>query len=224
MANFVSVNSIDEENKRFRVIMTKAVAPTEFGSYSITIPYPTDLTNSRKFKQCLMKLETITIGLMNDSANAGVIANPNPVWCEPAPGGVGALVREGLDAVILNMGLPSKNTLRSHKGDATPTVDNLYRYQELIPLHLKFRGNYQGLEPSPGGGGVVAGGNSYAYSFSPPNESGIITAIPFGREINYYLSSPFTSDPARVYLADIGAAGLPDLTRISMSWTIELLD
>ena len=115
MTSFVSVNSIDEENKRFRVIMTKSVAPTEFGSYSITIPYPTDLTNSRKFKQCLMKLETITIGLMNDSANAGLIANPNPVWCSPAPGGVvGALVREGLDAVILNMGLPSKNTLRSH--------------------------------------------------------------------------------------------------------------
>ena len=224
MANFVSVNSIDEENKRFRVIMTKAASPTLLGSYSITLPYPTDLTNSRKYKQCLMKLETITIGLLSDS-NAAITANPNPVWCEPNGAGVGGvLVREPLDAVILNMGLPSKNTLRSHKADDAPTENNLYRYQELIPLQLNFRGNYQGLEPSPGGGGVAAGGNSYAYSFSPPNETGIITAIPFGREINYYLSSPFTSDPARVYLADIASVGLADETRITMSWTIELLD
>ena len=222
MTSYVRINSIDEENKRFRVIMTKAASPAKLGSYSITIPYPTDLTNSRKFKQCLMKLETITIGLLSDSANA-LTANPNPVWCEPN-GAVGALVREPLDAVILNMGLPSKNTLRSHKADDAPTENNLYRYQELIPLQLNFRGNYQGLEPSPGGGGVAAGGNSYAYSFSPPNETGIITAIPFGREINFYLSSPFTVAAARVYLADIASVGLADETRITMSWTIELLD
>ena len=222
MTSFVRVNSIDEENKRFRIIITKGIEPVQFGDYSVSIPYPTDLTNSRKYKQCLMKLETITIGLLSDS-QAAAVANPNPVWSSPN-GGVGALVREPLDAVILNMGLPSKNTLRSHNAQAVNTQNHLYRYQELIPLNLKFRGNYQGLEPSPGGGGVAAGGNSYAYSFSPPNESGIITAIPFGTTINYYLTSPYTNDSTKVYLAEIATNGLPDETRITMSWTVELLD
>lgn len=224
--NFVSVNSVDEANKLFRVIISKAADLDAFGvGYNITIPYPTDLTNSSEYKSCLMKLETITIGCLNDSA-AAVTNNPNPVWMSPVGAG-GGLVREGLDAVILNMGLPSKNSGRIHVDGGGTMSENLYRYQELIPLHLKLRGNYQGIEPATGFttpvGQPIVTGNSYAFSYSPPNESGVITAIPFGKNINFYLTSPYTVGNLPIYLGDIGDIGFQDFTRLTMSWTIELI-
>ena len=89
------------------------------------------------------------------------------------------------DGVGRQLGVPPEQLLperrqRAHRDqrEALGDVQLELAGVALIPLHLKFRGNYQGLEPSPGAGGAAAGGNSFAFSFSPPNETGIITAIP----------------------------------------------
>ena len=226
MANFVKVNSIDEANKKFKVILTHSADLDEFGRYDMTIPYPTNMTNSHEFKQALIKLDVITIECLNDQI-AAITRNPNPVWCEKNPAGAGGiLVREGLGAIILNIGLPATNDVRSHRGNGGAVTEFLYRYRELIPLRLYLRGNYEGIEPSPGGGGPMAQpSNSYCYQYTPTQADPMVCAIPFGKNMKYFLESPYTPDANAIYLGDRGDAAnlFQDFTRITMQFTIELL-
>tara|TARA_R110002126_G_scaffold146267_2_gene292234 strand:+ start:4465 stop:5133 length:669 start_codon:yes stop_codon:yes gene_type:complete len=222
MANFVKVNSIDEAKKKFKVIVTHSADLDAFGFYDLTIPYPTNMTNSHEYKQALIKLDVITIECLNDSV-LPVVNNPNPVWAEKNPAGAGGiLVREGLGAVILNLGLPATNDIRTHRDGGGDVTENLYRYRELIPLRLYFRGNYQGIEPSPGAGGPTTG-NNYCYQYTPTQADPMICAIPFGKNMRFFFESPYTAAAVPIYLANILDLGLQDFTRVTMQFTIELL-
>lgn len=223
MSSFVSVNNIDNENKKFRLIISKNVRIGDLGDYNINVPFPTSITNSNKYNQCLIKLETINI----ECVSAPGTANPNPVWCS-----AGAAVGEAVGAIVLNANFGSKNSLHLvDNSNAVGQTDFLYTYQELIPLKGYFRGNYQGIEPATGFTAPnmppqpIVDGNSYQYVYSPPKDEGVVCGNPFGTTVNFYFSSAWDHTRAKIYLSDVNnPPPSDDLTQLSMSFTIELLE
>ena len=221
MASFVKINSIDEENLRFRLIISKNFRTDDLGDYSANIPFPTSITNSRKYKQAIIKLETINI----ECLSAAATQNPNPVWCS-AGAGVGISV----GAIVLNANFGSKNSIQANTHGNNLQTDYMYMYQELIPLMSYFRGNYQGIEPAVGftapnmPAQPIVAGNSYQYVYSPPNDEGIVCANPFGAEMRYFFSLGADENKRKVYLSDANnPPPADDLTVLNMSFTVELL-
>lgn len=224
MASFVKINNIDVENKKFRLIVSKSLRIDQLGDYSVRIPFPTSITNSRKYKQALIKLETINI----ECISAPGTPNPNPIWCS-----AGAAVGEAVGAVVLNANFGSKNSIQMNTHGAQLQEDYMYMYQELIPLMSHFRGNYQGIEPATGfntapagpGAQPIVAGNSYQYVYSPPKDEGIVCANPFGTEMRYFFSIGSDQTKSKVYLSDVAnPPPADDLTVLNMSFTVELLE
>ena len=181
--DIVNVTSLDQEKKVFRVVISKGSVPADYGTYRVNIPYPTDITNTNDYGQCVIHLDRIVIGCESNNA-AAVTRAPNPVWTFFMNPG-----QNTLDAVVLNINLPSRQTTHSKTEILAGTETEInYKYQELIPLQAHFRGNYLGIEPGPGAGA----GASAMRSESTP----IVKKGPF--QMKYNKSSfPFKGSPAK---------------------------
>ena len=217
------VFSLDEEKLKFKVIVGKQFGQTDKGNYKFTLPFITDDTNSNKYSNAIIKLDCISIRCESNL----LTPNARPIWTRDGVGGVGS---EGMNAVVLCMDLPSRQTTR-HSTQTGGLIDDEndfnYKYQELIPLKSDFKGNYQGIEPNPAAAvGLPPGavlGNSFGYNYSPNNE-GVMCANPFGKEISYYFNKPHSPEtPLKFYLGNFGDANDLDYTNIAFQLSITLL-
>ena len=218
--NFVRVErifNIDEEKLKFRVIVGKQYDNLQKGNYSFRLPFLTDDTNATSYNNAIVKLDLVVMGCESNVNNQ----NPHPVWkYEAAVVGLG----EVQSFVLFNMDLPSRQTAAIFHENGGPDGDTLYRYQEMIPLDAKFRGNWQGIEPSPGL--PTAGqptGNSFAYSYTP-NTDGIMCANPFGSVVKYYFHTGHDPiQPLKIYLGDYADVNNLDQMNVALQFTITLL-
>ena len=231
----VIVNTINEETKTFKLILKRGAAGGNLdlarGEYTFQLPYPTDDTNSGEYSNALIKLDCIVLGC--ESIDIGAVApnpslrNPNPVWFNNV-----VHIREALAALIMNVNIASRQTMCSliNKGDYNQD-DKLYRYQELIPLICEYRGNFEGREPSPAVAPAGPGpqGNSFHYTYSPPNSTPIMCANPFGKEITIHFTNGLLDNGVRIYLTDnalinpVPPTPVYDMMNVCLQFTITLL-
>ena len=127
--NSVSVNSVNQEKLVYKVLLNKSwnndsPSISRPGVYRFSLPPIRDNTNSTHYNQCVIKLDKIVIGTL--SAAGAPTLNPNPVW-------TGGAVADNLSAVMLNISIPSPQTISCATDGAAGQQNYTNKYRELIP-------------------------------------------------------------------------------------------
>ena len=214
--NSVSVNSVNQEKLVYKVLLNKSwnndsPSISRPGVYRFSLPPIRDNTNSTHYNQCVIKLDKIVIGTL--SAAGAPTLNPNPVW-------TGGAVADNLSAVMLNISIPSPQTISCATDGAAGQQNYTNKYRELIPCSFEYTGNFQGFQPEQGAANVT--GSSYSIVHQSLND-GVMCANPFGTDLEVYFTLGYdTVNPLPIYRADAGTLGT-DITDLFLQFTITMI-
>ena len=210
--NSVKVLSIDEERRKFRVIIgfTGAGAganPNRIktnGQFTVNLPPPVALTNSDKYDQCVIKVDSFSA-----FAQSGIIA---PSWAYS-----GGLIK--IPAIEIRGNLPSSQ-VSSIDSDAAAdvgigTMVN-QGFAQLIPVQVVNVGNTAGFSPAPGGYAVAGIGSGVAAT------DPIMCGNPFGKDLTIRFTTPVLERGSNIWLANAGVPAT-DLGYYALQLTIELI-
>jgi len=207
------VISIGEERKKFKIIThcSANFLNGNQGNWSFRLPPLSDLGNSHKYNQCLIKFSKFIINPFQLGGQAAGVVQDNlePCWIfNGAPRGV------TVPAVILNFSIPSPQiakvsgnmeqlagTSGMPGAPAVPGGDiyfeTLYKLQELVPCNWVPRQNfsgtgflYRGVTIAAGPGAANEFQNNHMISYNTAgSDEGLLCANPFGQDINLFITS-----------------------------------
>ena len=207
--NTVSVKSVDEERRKFRVIWTNVArfaGNEQKGTYKFLLPPPTSLANSHKYPNAIIKIDSFTA-----HTQAGI---NDAVWFDVA--GAAALK---LPAIEIKLNIGSSQTVNNHSFNAAGLANGGNRsvggFKQMLPLQIVNVGN--NLAP-------VAAADSFAWTAIGSGVAAtdaIVCANPFGQEITLTLNTPY--DEKRCYLRS-AAGGNVDAGFYSAQISIELIE
>lgn len=153
MSVFIKDVNLLDTAKTYRVILTHApeltiTAQKEGGVYNFDLPPILDNANDISYNQCFISLRKLCIDPVSiDVTVPGTgenLRNPNPVW---TAGGVGDEAI-AIGQVIMEMSVASKQAGSIQKRESVALsiepYNNLYKWQELIPLKVVSKIDYDG--------------------------------------------------------------------------------
>ena len=153
MSVFIKDVNLLDTAKTYRVILTHApeltiTAQKEGGVYNFDLPPILDNANDISYNQCFISLRKLCIDPVSiDVTVPGTgenLRNPNPVW---TAGGVGDEAI-AIGQVIMEMSVASKQAGSIQKRESIALsiepYNNLYKWQELIPLKVVSKIDYDG--------------------------------------------------------------------------------
>tara|TARA_R110002051_G_C8685439_1_gene492327 strand:- start:289 stop:1176 length:888 start_codon:yes stop_codon:yes gene_type:complete len=152
MSVFIKDVNLLQSSRTYRVILTHApeltiVGQKHPGVYNFDLPPLLDNTNDTNYNQCYISLRKVCIDPVSIDFTTGGgenLRNPNPVWTAGVVGSDGMSVGQ----VIMEMSIPSKQVGSVQKRESTIVTiepyNNLYRWQELIPLNIVRKIDFDG--------------------------------------------------------------------------------
>lgn len=206
--NTVSVKSIDEEKRKFRVIWSNAarfVGGEQKGTYKFNLPPPTAIANSHKYSAAAIKIDSFTAHTMTGLNDA--------VWYDNA-----AAAAIKLPAIEIRLNIGSSQVVNNR---STAPADKDYGrneiggFRQLLPLQLVNVGN---------AGGPVAAADSFSWTAIGSGVAAtdaMICANPFGQDISINFQIPF--DENTCYLRSAGGGNV-DSGLYTAQISIELLE
>jgi hypothetical protein len=207
--NTVSVKSVDEERRKFRVIWANAArfaGNEQKGTYKFTLPPPTALANSHKYPNAIIKIDSFTAHTLSGVNDA--------VWYDLS---AGAALK--LPAIEIRLNIGSSQTVNNHSQNAVGLANGGYLsvsgFKQMLPLQIVNVGN---------NGAPVPAADSYAWTAIGSGVAAtdaIICANPFGQEITLTLNTPY--DEKRCYLRSAAGANV-DAGIYSAQISIELIE
>ena len=257
--DIVKVNSIGNERKKYRIqVGISSNQLVNQGNWSFRLPPIQDLNNSGHYNQCLIKFTKIIINPMNDGIpGLNPQDNQEPCWVfNNAQRGVTA------PCVLMHFSIPCPQQAVSRTdsialnggsglgGDPAITnrlpyhTDNMHRLTELVPCNWIFRQNFSGSGDTDIRGPAAAApvfGNARAIMYiNTGADEGLLSANPFGANIDVFISDPIDQDNTRIYLSNDAAAGLDrngipaiiaaggfafkDITEIYLEFYVEMVE
>ena len=206
--NTVSVKSVDEERRKFRVIWSNAArfaGNDQKGEYKFNLPPPTSLANSHKYPNAIIKIDSFTAHTTN-----GV---NDPTWYDLVA--VAAVKLPSIE-IRLNIGSSQIVTNKTIGAAQLGTGDSqIGGFRQLLPLQIVNVGNVAGATPAADGYAWTAIGSGVAAT------DAMVCANPFGQQITLTLNVPF--DEKRCYLRSAGGANV-DAGLYTAQISIELIE
>lgn len=206
--NTVSVKSVDEERRKFRVIWSNAAnfaGNQQKGEYKFLLPPPTALSNSHKYPNAIIKIDSFTAHTRN-TVN-------DPVWYDPVA--VAAIKLPSIE-IRLNIGssqiVTNKTVVAAQLGTGASQIGG---FRQLLPLQIVNVGNAAGATPAADGYAWTAIGSGVAAT------DAMVCANPFGQEITLTLNVPI--DENRCYLRSAAGANV-DNGLYTAQISIELIE
>ena len=209
--NSVNVLSVDEERRKFRVILgftgggaggNPARTKTE-GQFTVNLPPPIAIANSDQFDNCVIKVDSFTA-----VADAAIVA---PTWRYS-----GGILK--VPAIEILGNLPSSNVLsidQDAAGDiGIGTIVN-QGFAQLLPLQIVNVGDTASFTPAPGGFAATAIGSGVAAS------DAVLCGNPFGKDLTIRLTTPVIERGSNVWISQVGAA--QDVGYYTLQLSIELI-
>lgn len=196
--NSVQVLSIDEERRKFRVILTtnSAAAPdVRYGKFKFNLPAPTSLANSDHYRQARIKVEYVSA-----TPDGGVVS---PTWVLSTNPAVG-IHQAG---VIVRLNTPCQQVVRNRifqPAEYDTGVIDHNGFMQFVPMEVKNVGSL--VTDGGAAGGGVPQRVTIAWVGDGTGAEGMITANPFNQNIELSLMTP-SVDFATCYLADAAAGG-----------------
>ena len=209
--NSVNVLSIDEERRKFRVILGFTGAgvggnPNRVdipGQFTVNLPPPIAIANSDQFDNCVVKIDSFTA-----IADAAVIT---PTWRYS-----GGILK--VPAIEIRGNLPSSNVLSIDQDAAADigigTVVN-QGFAQLLPLQIVNVGDTAAFTPAAGGFAATAIGSGVAAS------DAVLCGNPFGKDLTIRLTTPVIERGSNVWISQVGAA--QDVGYYTLQLSIELI-
>ena len=206
--NTVSVKSVDEERRKFRVIWSNAAryaGNQQKGEYKFSLPPPTSLANSHKYPNAIIKIDSFTAHTIH-----GV---NDPVWFDDV---AGAIVKTPSIEIRLNIG-SSQIVNNKTTGVAQLGVGNneIGGFRQLLPLQIVNVGNAAGAAPAADGYAWTAIGSGVAAT------DAMVCANPFGQQITLTINIPF--DENKAFLRSAAGANV-DAGLYTAQLSIELIE
>jgi hypothetical protein len=206
--NTVSVKSVDEERRKFRVIWSNAArfaGNEQKGEYKFLLPPPTSLANSHKYPNAIIKIDSFTAHTLN-----GV---NDPVWFDEV---ANAIIKLPSIEIRLNIGsaqIVNNRTLNAAQlGVGSNEIGG---FRQLLPLQIVNVGSAAGAAPAAGGYAWTAIGSGVAAT------DAMICANPFGQQITLTVNIPF--DENKTYLRSAAGANV-DAGLYTAQISIELIE
>ena len=209
--NSVNVLSVDEERRKFRVILgftgagaggNPARTKTE-GQFTVNLPPPIAIANSDQFDNCVIKVDSFTA-----VADAAIVA---PTWRYS-----GGILK--VPAIEILGNLPSSNVLsidQDAAGDiGIGTIVN-QGFAQLLPLQIVNVGDTASFTPAPGGFAATAIGSGVAAS------DAVLCGNPFGKDLTIRFTTPVIERGSNVWISQVGAA--QDVGYYALQLSIELI-
>jgi len=209
--NSVNVLSIDEERRKFRVILGFTGAgvganPNRVdipGQFTVNLPPPIAIANSDQFDNCVVKIDSFTA-----IADAAIVV---PTWRYS-----GGILK--VPAIEIRGNLPSSNVLSIDQDAAADigigTIVN-QGFAQLLPLQIVNVGDTASFTPSPGGFAATAIGSGVAAS------DAVLCGNPFGKDLTIRLTTPVIERGSNVWISQVGAA--QDVGYYTLQLSIELI-
>jgi hypothetical protein len=206
--NTVSVKSVDEERRKFRVIWSNTAryaGNDQKGEYKFLLPPPTSLANSHKYPNAIIKIDSFT---------AHCISNVNDaVWYD-------AVAAAGLKLpsieIRLNIGSSQiVNNRTRYAADLGVGSNEIGGFRQLLPLQVVNVGNFLGPAPAADSYAWTAIGSGVAAT------DAMVCANPFGQTITLTLNVPY--DENKAYLRSAAGANV-DAGLYTAQISIELIE
>lgn len=209
--NSVNVLSVDEERRKFRVILgfTGAGAsvnpnrPKTDGQFTVNLPPPVSIANSDQYDNCVIKVDSFIA-----IADAAIVA---PTW--RYSGGV-----LKVPAIEIRGNFPSSNVLSIDSDVAADvgigtTVNQ--GFSQLLPLQIVNVGDTASFTPAPGGYAATAIGSGVAAS------DAVLCGNPFGKDLTIRFTTPVIERGSNVWISQVGAN--QDVGYYTLQLSIELI-
>ena len=212
--NSVNVLSIDEERRKFRVILgfTGAGAggnPARTktpGQFTVNLPPPISIANSDQFDNCVIKVDSFTA-----IADPVIVA---PTWTYSG----GALK---VPAIEIRGNLPSSNVLSidsdlgGQLGDIGIGAVVNQGFAQLLPLQIVNVGDTNAFTPAAGGYAATAIGSGVAAS------DAVLCGNPFGKDLTIRFTTPVIERNSNIWIGQVGAN--QDVGYYALQLSIELI-
>jgi len=206
--NTVSVKSVDEERRKFRVIWSNAArfaGNDQKGEYKFNLPPPTSLANSHKYPNAIIKIDSFT---------AHTIPGTNdPVWFDAVANNI---IKVPSIEIRLNIGssqiVNNRTGANIHLDVGTNEIGG---FRQLLPLQVVNIGSNAGAAPAADSYAWTAIGSGVAAT------DGMVCANPFGQQITLTVKIPF--DETKIYLRSAAGANV-DAGLYTAQISIELIE
>lgn len=212
--NSVNILSIDEERRKFRVILGFTGAnlggnPGRIktkGQFTVNLPPPIAIANSDYFDNCVIKVDSFSA-----IADQNVVA---PSWRY-----LGGVLK--VPAIEIRGNFPTSNVLSIDSdfggqfGDmGIGTIVN-QGFAQLLPLQIVNVGDTNSFTPAAGGFAATAIGSGVAAS------DGVLCGNPFGKDLTIKFTTPVIERNSNIWIGTNAAD--PDVGYYTLQLSIELI-